>query len=60
MKRAIGSILCFAAIMLIVGQTLKPTADTSAHKAQMWAVIGLMLAIGVPLSAAKKSSDLKK
>jgi hypothetical protein len=54
MKKAIGSILCVLAILLIFGKTVGQKADTTAHNIQDWAVIGVLLAIGVPLSQGKK------
>jgi len=56
MKRIIGSILCILAILLIFGKIVPQKPDTAAHKIQDWAVIGVLLAIGIPLSAAKKKN----
>jgi hypothetical protein len=54
MKRVIGSILCVLAILRMVSLIIGPKADTTAHQAQDWALVGVLLAIGIPLSAAKK------
>ena len=37
----------------IVGQK----SDTPDHKAQDWALIGVLLAVGIPLSSGKKKSE---
>ena len=55
MKKAIGSILCLVAILRIVSLILGPKADTTAHRVQDWALVAVLLAIGVPLSSAKKT-----
>ncbi len=60
MKRAIGSILCIVAIVQIVSLSIGPKADTTAHRVQQWALVGVLLAIGIPLSAAKKPEDSNK
>jgi hypothetical protein len=62
MKRAIGSILCILAILRIMSLTVLPQkADTTAHRIQDWAMVAVLLAIGIPLSAAKKKpSDSPK
>ena len=57
MKRVIGSILCILAVLLIVGKMVPQKPDTTAHKIQDWAVIGVLLAIGIPLSTAKKKPE---
>lgn len=57
MKRAIGSILCLLAILRIVSLLIGPKPDATAHRVQDWAVVAVLLAIGIPLSAAKKKSD---
>ena len=54
MKKVIGSILCIVAIFLIFGHIVGRKPDSTAHKVQDWALIGVLLAIGIPLSAAKK------
>lgn len=54
MKKAIGSILCIVAVFLIVGSIVGQEADTTEQKIQNWAFIGLLLAVGVPLSSGKK------
>ena len=56
MKKAIGSILCVVAILLVIGKIIPSKPETTAHKVQDWAVIGVLLAIGIPLSQAKKKS----
>jgi hypothetical protein len=54
MRKAIGSILCIFAILRIVSLTILPrNPDTTAHRVQDWALVAVLLAIGVPLSAAK-------
>jgi hypothetical protein len=57
MKKFIGSILCIAAILLIFGNFVGQKRDNTAHKIQNWAVIGVLLAFGIPLSSGKKKSD---
>ena len=57
MKRVIGSILCFAAIMLIFVQIVGQKPESKSHKVQDWAVIGVLLAIGIALSTAKKKPE---
>lgn len=54
MKRVIGSILCILAILLLVENIISPKPDTTAHKIQDWAFVGVLLAIGIALSSAKK------
>jgi len=54
MKRAIGSILCVVAILLVFGKIVRQKAGTTAQNVQDWAVIGVLLAIGIPLSQGKK------
>ena len=56
MKRAFGSVLCFIAIIRIYSLMIAPPPDTPAHRYQDWAVVGVILAIGVPLSMAKKKA----
>jgi len=61
MKRAIGSILCILAVLRIVTLIAGPAADTTAHRIQDWALVAVMLAIGIPLSLAKtKQADAEK
>ncbi len=57
MKRVIGSILCILAIFLIFGEIVPQKPDTAAHKIQDWAVIGVLLAIGIPMSGGKKKKQ---
>ena len=58
MKKAIGSILCVLAILRIFSLTVMPDkAETTAHRVQDWALVGVFLAIGIPLSTGKKKSD---
>ena len=59
MKKAIGTILCVLGILLIVVKVIpggkKPgPPEPRADQIQDWAVIGVLLAIGVPLSQGKK------
>ena len=60
MKRALGSLLCIVAIAQIVNLMIGPKVDTTAHRVQSWALVGVLLAIGIPLSAAKKPQDSNK
>jgi len=60
MKKAIGSIICIVAILQIVSLMIGPKVDTTAHRVQRWALVGVLLAIGIPLSAAKKPQDSNK
>ena len=60
MKRAIGSILCIVAILQIVSLSMGAIPDTTAHRVQQWALVGVLLAIGIPLSAGKKPQDSNK
>ena len=61
MKKAIGSILCILAILRIVSLTILPQkADTTSHRVQDWALVAVLLAIGVSLSATKKPQDSDK
>ena len=54
MKKAIGSILCILAVLLILGTLVgQNKADTKAQKIQNWAAIGVLLAIGIPLSSGR-------
>ena len=55
MKKVIGAILCFAAILLTCGKIEGQKADTPAHDIQDWAVIAVLLAIGIPLSMGTKN-----
>jgi hypothetical protein len=57
MKKVIGSILCIVAILLIFGHIVGQKPDTAAQKIQDWAVIGVLLAIGIPLSTGKKKPE---
>ena len=58
MKRVIGSILCVAAILLIAGKIIpQKQAESTTEKIQDWAVISVLLAIGIPLSSAKKKPN---
>jgi hypothetical protein len=57
MKQIIGSIFCIIAILLIAGRILGQKADTPEHNAQDWAVIGVLLALGVAFSNKKKKSE---
>jgi hypothetical protein len=62
MKRTVGSILCVLAILQIISLAVSPKEETTAHLIQRWALVGVMLAMGIPLSAASKkpeSSDKK-
>jgi hypothetical protein len=52
MKRIIGSILCIVAVLLILGNVIGQKPDTTAHKVQNYALIGVLLAVGIPLSRA--------
>jgi hypothetical protein len=56
-KQVIGSILCVLAVLRIVSLILGPKADTTAHRIQDWALVGVILAIGIPLSTAKKKPE---
>jgi hypothetical protein len=61
MKKAIGSILCIFAILRIVSLTILPQkADTTEHRIQDWALVAVLLAIGIPLSATKKPQESNK
>ena len=57
MKKVIGSILCLVAIVLILSLIVGQKPDTTEHKIQDWAVIGVLLAIGIQLSTAKKKPE---
>jgi hypothetical protein len=57
MKRVIGSILCILAILLIFGEIVPHKPDTVTQKIQDWAAIGVLLAIGIPLSGGKKRNS---
>ena len=58
MKRVLGSILCIVAILLIFGQIVpQPKPETTTQKIQDWAMIGVLLAIGIPLSSARKKTE---
>jgi hypothetical protein len=57
MKRAIGSLLCIFAILRIISLLAGAKAESGAHLIQDWAVVGVLLAIGVKLSSAKTKSD---
>jgi len=48
------------AIAQIVNLMIGPKVDTTAHRVQSWALVGVLLAIGIPLSAAKKPQDSNK
>ena len=52
--KIIGSLLCIAAVGLIFGHIVGQKPDSAAHNIQDWAVIGVLLAIGIPLSQGKK------
>lgn len=54
MKNVIGIILCILAAFQIVYLGVAPKADTPAHRIQDWILVGVLLAIGIPLSKAKK------
>jgi hypothetical protein len=56
-----GILLCIMAIGGIVHQILSPAPDTTEHKLQDWALTGVLLAIGIPLSKGKKKpKDMNK
>ena len=57
MKRAIGSVLCILAMLRIVSLINGPPADTTAHRVQDWALVGVFLTIGIALSSVKKKPD---
>jgi uncharacterized membrane protein YbjE (DUF340 family) len=57
MKKVIGSILCIVAILLAFGHIVGQKSDTAAHNIQDWALIGVLLAIGVALSTGKKKPE---
>ena len=58
MKKAIGSILCILAILRIVSLIILPQkTDTTANRIQDWALVAVLLAIGIPLSAKPQDSD---
>jgi uncharacterized membrane protein YbjE (DUF340 family) len=57
MKKVFGSLLCVAAIGLMFGHIVGQKSDTPAHNAQDWALIGVLLAVGIPLSSGKKKSE---
>jgi hypothetical protein len=52
--KILGSILCIMAVLLMLGHIVDQKPETSAHKIQDWALIGVLLAIGLPLSQGKK------
>jgi hypothetical protein len=55
MKKAVGIILCLLAILRILSLAIIPQKPaTTAHRVQDWALVAVLLAIGIPLSAAKK------
>lgn len=61
MKKTIGSILCIVAILRIVSLTILPQKpDTAAHRVQDWALVAVLLAVGISLSAAKKPQNSDK
>jgi hypothetical protein len=62
MKKGIGSILCVLAILRILSLTVLPQKpDTTEHRVQDWALVAVLLTVGVALSASKKpqGSDMK-
>jgi uncharacterized membrane protein YbjE (DUF340 family) len=54
MKKVFGSLLCVVAIGLMFGHIVGQKSDTAAHNAQDWALVGVLLAVGIPLSSGKK------
>ncbi len=61
MKKTIGSILCILAIIRILSLTVLPQKpDTTAHRVQDWALVAVLLAAGIPLSAARKPPGPEK
>lgn len=54
MKKGIGTVLCILAILQIASLIIVPKADTTAHRVQDWALVGVLLAVGIPLSQGKK------
>jgi len=61
MKKAIGTILCILAILRIVSLTILPQKpDTTSNRIQDWALVAVLLTIGISLSATKKPQDSGK
>lgn len=60
MKKVFGSLLCIAAIGLMFNHIVGQKPDTAAHNAQDWALVGVLLAVGIPLSSGKKKSEETK
>ena len=54
MNKVIGNILCVVAALLILGKLIGQKPDMEVNNIQDWAVIGVLLAIGVALSSGKK------
>jgi len=60
MKKAVGSLLCIVAIIRVFSLVIGPPADTTAHRVQDWALVAVLLAIGIPLSSGRKQQDSVK
>ena len=57
MKKIIGIILCVVAIMFIFGRAFDPKPEAIEAKIQDWALIAVLLMVGVALSHAKKKPE---
>jgi len=58
LKKAIGGILRISAILRIVSLIILPQeTDTTTNRIQDWALVAVLLAIGIPLSAKPQDAD---
>jgi hypothetical protein len=57
MKRVVGTILCILAILRIGSLVMASKPDTITNQVQDWALVAVLLTIGMALSSAKKKPD---
>jgi hypothetical protein len=55
MKKTIGNILCILAAVRIASFFTMPQKDSQEHQIQDWALVGVLLAVGIGLSNSKET-----
>ena len=53
MKKTIGSILIILAVLRVASLYTTPKADSTEHQIQDWTLVGVVIAVGIGLSASK-------
>lgn len=55
MKKTLGNVLCLLAAVRIASFFTMPSHDTQSHQIQDWAFAGVLLTVGLALSASKEA-----